>query len=133
MNILQKISPRLLSILRVVNIVLVFVFVANMLILAVPRPTPAQAGPGLPFGGMVTAVQFCNCSNNFRLTVSGPVGGIFMYQFGSTIVYEYYRIPFTGVWLLGTYVAPISCLMFVGKGCSVVGVHPLIYMVGTSR
>lgn len=90
-----------------------------------------SAGPGSPFGGQITSVFFCNCSGNFRLTVGPPVGGTFMYQPGSTIVYQYGMITSPGVWILGTYVGPVTCSWFCGRGCCS-SVYPMIYMAGTS-
>ena len=92
----------------------------------------ASGSFGTPFGGMSTAVFYCNCSFNFRIMVSPPVGGTFMYQPGATILYQYGQIYRTGVWLLGLHSGSASCLIYVVKGCSNIGTHPLMYMVGTS-
>jgi hypothetical protein len=110
--------------------VLVFALVATIALVVVEG---GKAQASTPFGGMVTDVFYCNCSNNWRITVSPPVGGVFMYEPGVTVVYEYHMIPVTGVWLLGLHGAPVSCLIFSLKGCAAMGPYPMIEMTGTSR
>lgn len=110
-------------------IVLVFALIATIG-LVVWNGRDAQAAT--PFGGRVLNVLFCNCSFNFLLTVSPPVGGMFIYDPFSTVVYEFHRIPVVGVWLLGLRSTPTSCTMFVGKGCASIGMYPVIQMTGTS-
>lgn len=111
------------------SILLVFALVA-LIVFVVPMGRTVRASS--PFGGMVTSVFYCSCSNNFRLTVSPPVGGTFMYVPGATIVYEYHRIPVAGVWLLGLYGSSAQCLVPALKGCMTLGSHPMIEMTGTS-
>lgn len=126
-----------LLLLRFIVAVLVFVLVGVMALI-VMESNNALAQSSLPpqtmapFGGMVTDVFYCGCSGNYRLTVSPPVGGVFMYQPGATIVYEYRMIPVTGVWLLGLLTSPVACIVPSGKGCSTIGSYPMIYMTGTS-
>jgi hypothetical protein len=96
-----------------------------------------RAQASSPFGGMVTSVFYCNCSFNYRLTISPPfderiISGTLMYQPGATVVYEFYMIPVVGVWLLGLYGAPTACMIYVVKGCSSLGSYPVIEMTGTS-
>lgn len=109
--------------------ILVLVLAATIALVVIEgRKAEAQ----MPFGGIVTSVFYCNCSFNYRLTVSPPVGGTFMYQPGVTVVYEYYMIPTTNVWLLGLYGSPVSCMIYALKGCATLGVYPMITMTGTS-
>lgn len=110
-------------------VILVFALVATIG-LVVWNGRDAQAAT--PFGGRVTTVVFCTCSLNFLLTVSPPVGGMFIYEPFSTVVYEFHRIPVVGVWLLGLRSSATSCTVFVGKGCASLGSYPVIQMTGTS-
>ncbi len=76
----------------------------------------------IPFGGMVATSFFCNCSGNFLLTVTPPVGGQFVYYPG-TQAYLNYNLGFsTGIWTMGLYSPGGVCMVYVGKGCSPFGV-----------
>lgn len=115
---------------KVIVLLLVFLLVAAIVMVVPAEHSSAQGG--LPFGGMVTSVFFCACSNNFMLTVGPPVGGVFMYQPGATLVYSFYMIPVPGVWLLGLFGPPVACLIPAGRGCMTLGAYPRIIMTGTS-
>jgi hypothetical protein len=93
---------------------------------------PKHAIAGVPFGGRSMGVYFCNCSWNFLITVSGPMGGEFMFQPGGSILYPYGQIYNPDVWLLGLAEGGSSCMEFAGKTCIPVGAGPVITMVGTS-
>ncbi|HAT68243.1 MAG: hypothetical protein A2481_03840 [Candidatus Yonathbacteria bacterium RIFOXYC2_FULL_47_9] len=73
---------------------------------------------GIPFGGLITYVFYCNCSFNLAVTVGPPVGGIYMYQPGASLIYAYYQIFRSGPWVLGTYVPGGACMVYVAVGCS---------------
>lgn len=92
----------------------------------------AQSGT-LPFGGRVTFVEYCTCSGGAVVTVGTPRGGRFLYLPGSTRVYEYYRIPVVGVWLLGNYRPGVGICLAGDKLCSPIPHQGLITIVGTSR
>jgi hypothetical protein len=115
----------------------------------------ATAGPGTPFGGLITFVLTCNCSGNYavyfsdlnrRLTgsigsnvpamsssVPTPAGLPLIYQPGQTIVYEFGPPLRPGIWMLGTWQPGGQCRVFMGKLCGVVPTRGTMYMVGTSR
>lgn len=85
-----------------------------------------------PFGG-TTSVFPCTCSGNYRITVGSPRPGVFMYQPGFTIEYENYNALRSGVWALGlAQNSLVQCWVPSGWGCSMIGAHPPIYIIGTS-
>jgi hypothetical protein len=115
--------------------ILISVFIAVTIITSAVFVSyaPAQSGT-LPFGGMVRNVIWCTCSSGAVVDVGPPRGGRFLYQPGSTRVYEYYQIPRVGVWLLGNYLPGAGvCLQWSGKSCFAVPHQGLITIVGTSR
>ena len=85
------------------------------------------------FGGLVTSVIPCTCSNAFLVTVSPPVPGQFVYQIG-TPQFAWGNITRPGVWTLGVYNPGGVCLVYVGKGCSPFGapIGTITPIVGTS-
>ncbi len=93
----------------------------------------AQLGGSLPFGGLVTSTFFCTCSANFMVTVSGPVGGTFMYTPG-TQAYESYNLgEDTGMWVLGLYSPGGGCYIDAPGTCDVIPTTGVISpTVGTS-
>lgn len=116
-------TPRLL-----LQCLAIFVFVATLFI---ATPTP-RAEAQIPFGGMSGSVFWCNCSFNLMVTVGPPVGGVYMYQPGGTILYMFGQIYRAGVWLLGLAGGVSQCLIIIPHGCAVVGAGPQMIMVGTS-
>jgi len=84
------------------------------------------------FGGFVTISKFCECSGNFLLTISSPVGGQFIYQPG-TPQFPYGSLPRMGVWTLGIYSPGAVCLV-PGKPCEAFGlpIGTITPIVGTS-
>ncbi len=75
----------------------------------------------LPFGGKVIVSFPCPCSDNYLLTISGPVGGQFMY-YPFTQLYESYNLgPAAGMWALGFYSPGGVCLVPSTFGCNNVG------------
>jgi hypothetical protein len=93
-------------------------------------------GSTLPFGGMVSLVEYCTCGPPGSIavvTVGPPRGGRFLYHSG-TPVYQYFQIPREGVWLLGNYFPGWGpCFEWVGKSCVPVENQGVITIVGTSR
>jgi hypothetical protein len=112
-------------------VTLLFILVADIVFIVghEPREAIAQANP---FGGQSTNVYYCNCSFNYRIMVSPPVGGTFMYQPGATTLYQFGQIYRTGVWLLGLTGGSVSCMVYSGKSCTTLGTYPMMTMVGTS-
>lgn len=111
-----------------------------LLILALLLPTlffnntntaHAQA---VPFGGKITRVFPCPCSNSYMITVSPPVPATVMYVPGITILYPYRQITRVGPWVLGIYYPGYyySCRVYSNTGCTTVGSAPVINIVGTS-
>ncbi|HCM68731.1 MAG: hypothetical protein UY04_C0015G0013 [Parcubacteria group bacterium GW2011_GWA2_47_7] len=97
----------------------------------------STAGPGQPFGGMISAVFTCTCSGNFAiyftdLTISPPIALPLIYQPGGTITYQFGPPLSAGRWMLGTWTSGGSCRYWVGKFCSVLPTAGTMYMVGTS-
>ncbi len=86
---------------------------------------------GGAFGGRVLNVIPCTCSFGLMLTVGPPVGGTFIYQFGSSTLYKNYS-PTTGNWVLGTTLGRSTCLVYAGTSCVSVGNGALIRKMGTS-
>lgn len=91
-----------------------------------------RSGAILPFGGQITAVRFCGCSANVRITVGPPVGGVFIYQPGATVLYEYGQILRSGPWVLGNWSPGGACLIPSGKGCATLPSQGTMIQVGTS-
>lgn len=81
---------------------------------------------GIPFGGLILNVFYCNCSFNLAVVVGPPVGGVYMYQPGASLIYAYYQIFRSGPWVLGTFVPGGACMQYVGFGCS-----PMVIPTGT--
>ncbi len=97
----------------------------------------ASAGPGTPFGGLITYVFTCTCSGNFAvyfqdLTISPPITLPLIYQPGGTIVYAFGPPLSIGSWMLGTWQSGGQCRYYVGKGCATLPTAGTMYMVGTS-
>jgi len=93
----------------------------------------AEAQSPLIFGGFVTRVRYCNCSLNFLVTISSPVGGQFIFRPG-TPQYEFKRLPSPGIWTLGLYRPGGLCLEFSSHSCYSVGIPRgvITSTVGTS-
>jgi len=62
------------------------------------------------FGGLVTFSMYCPCSQNFLITISGPVGGQFIF-YPLTPQFSYNRLPSTGMWALGLYEPGGQCVI----------------------
>lgn len=101
----------------------------------------SEAGPGYPFGGLISWVTFCDCSIDGSiaavyfpdLTVTSATGGLPLIYSGGTIVYQFGPPLNIGTWMLGTFTQGVGvCLIWVGKFCSVVPTAGTMYMVGTS-
>ena len=106
---------------------LVTLFIVAGVFVALPKNAEAQA---IPFGGMITWVEWCFCSENLKVVVGPPVGGIYMYQPGASVLYEFFQIWQPGVWVLGLATAYMPCLQY--PYCEDDGGGPMINIVGTS-
>jgi len=89
----------------------------------------------LGFGGQISQVFYCTCSDGILLTISAPgPAGTYVYQGGLTQVYPYGRIYAPGAQALGTYSPGGVCLYVTGPTCSSQSVtRGTILMVGTSQ
>ena len=87
----------------------------------------------LVFGGLVLNSQYCACSGNFLLTLSGPTPGQWVW-YPSTPQFANFQLPRSGVWTLGTYTPGGVCLVPSGDGCAPFGVPigTISSTVGTS-
>ncbi len=114
----------------------------------------AIAGPGKPFGGLITSVTNCTCTGNYAIyfndlnrqftgklgsdvpssdtSYPDPVTLPLIYEPGVTILYEFGMITTPGVWMLGTWIPGGECRVG-GKFCMVVPTAGTMYMVGTSK
>ncbi len=97
----------------------------------------AQAPAGYaPFGGQIKKVEYCECSNNFKLEIGGPRGSDyyggrpFLYTPGKTTLYSFYQILRRGAWTLGLWKGVDLCV--TGAFCSDEEIGLPIEMVGTS-
>ncbi len=81
--------------------ILVFV----VIVLGVYSFSKYSKGQGLvPFGGLVVNSFYCNGTNNFLLTVTGPAGGLYVYDPRTPQAYASFNLGFeTGMWVLGMY------------------------------
>lgn len=128
---MKHLSPkRAHALLKITNVVLVFMLVASAALFVMKESTARAQLP--PFGGLNLNTWFCSCSMNFRIVVGPPVGGIYMYQPGVTVLYPYFMVLRPGAWLLGLWGPPVACVEFVGKACAPTGAFPLMIIVGTS-
>lgn len=100
----------------------------------------AVAGPGNPFGGLISYVLYCTCSTDGSIaavsftdltspTSASPPALIYA---ASTIVYQNGPPLSIGTWMLGTWQGGGTCLYYVGKGCATYPTAGTMYMVGTS-
>lgn len=107
----------------------------------------------LGFGGNVTSVSVCTCSDSLYITVGPPVGGAYVFTLGS-ILYAYYNLfgsagfwdgnmvfptwhPLpTGPWVLGSYTPELpgaeACWVVIPYGCLPIPSNGTINEVGTS-
>lgn len=100
----------------------------------------AQAGPGQPFGGLISYVLYCTCSTDGSiaavsfgdLTKPTPASPPALIYAASTIVYPNGPPLSIGTWMLGTWQGGGVCLYYVGKGCATYPTAGTMYMVGTS-
>ena len=120
------------------SILVVLVLVLGAVIAMDIHVRTASAGPGQPFGGLVTFVFTCTCSSNFAiyfndLTDSPPITLPLVYQPGATITYPNGPPLSEGRWMLGTWQSGGVCTYFVGKSCSTLQTAGTMYMVGTSE
>ncbi|MFW5853505.1 MAG: hypothetical protein ACOCU8_02680 [Patescibacteria group bacterium] len=86
-----------------------------------------------PFGGLITELKYCSCSNNFLLTLKPAASWLpdeVIYQPGVSILYQYRQIK-EGAQVLGTHEGFSICIR--GSDCDRKTKAPLIFMVGTSR
>jgi len=99
-----------------------------------PIPANAQISLGIPFGGPITSVWYCTCSMGIALTIGPPVGGIYVFQFGSSIPYAFGQVYRPGPWTLGTQKPGGSCQFFTGvpPTCAPYFVMGVIDKIGTS-
>jgi len=117
--------------------VAIFVMIAGLVFFKATS-SQAQLSTSLPFGGRVTNSTFCPCSANFLLTISGPVGGNFMYDpLTAPQIYESFNLGFqTGIWALGLYTpGGHGCWFYnAGSGCHQQGIFigTITSTVGTS-
>lgn len=117
--------------------VVIFIVVAGLVFFKATS-SQAQFSTGLPFGGRVLSSIYCPCSQNFLLTVSGPVGGNFMYDpLTAPQLYQSFNLGFqTGMWALGLYTpGGHGCWFFnPGSGCHQQGIYTgtITSTVGTS-
>ncbi len=107
--------------------VLVTIFMASFLVQA------EKASAQVHFGGFVTASFFCPCSGNFLLTISGPIGGQFIFQPG-TPQFSHHQLPRANVWALGLYNPGGVCMVPATHGCNPAGapIGTISPIVGTS-
>lgn len=100
-----------------------------------------EAGPGYPFGGLITWVTYCDCSIDGSiaavyfgdLTVVSSTMGLPLIYGGATTVYQFGPPLNIGSWMLGTFTQGMGvCLIWVGKFCSLIPTAGTMYMVGTS-
>ena len=100
----------------------------------------ASAGPGQPFGGMISNVFYCTCSTDGSiaavsfgdLTKPTPASPPALIYANTTIVYPNGPPLNSGRWMLGTWQPGRVCMYRVGKGCAVYPTAGSMYMVGTS-
>jgi hypothetical protein len=96
-------------------------------------PTPANAQAGLlPFGGWIVNVVWCSCSMGILLTVSPPVPGTYVFQFGRSIPFAMGQVFRPGPAVLGTWTPGGVCAVFVGFGCAPIPAMGTIGIIGTS-
>lgn len=89
----------------------------------------------LPFGGMILIVKACECPvPGFLLTVSGPVGGLYLFPLSGAMLFANYNIITPGAWVLGLHTGtPVGCGNFEKGFCAAqVPAQGIITMVGTS-
>ncbi len=87
---------------------------------------------GLPFGGVISFSMYCTCSNNYLVTVAGPVPGNLVFQPGASSLFAYAQVFRPGPFILGTYAQGSACLMYVVVGCVTLTTTGVITMAGTS-
>jgi len=117
--------------------VAIFLVVAGLIFF---KTSSSQALVALtrPFGGLVTNSTFCPCSENFLLTISGPVGGNLMYDpLYAPQLYESFNLGLqTNMWALGLYTPGGHGCWFYnpGSGCHQQGIYigTITSTVGTS-
>lgn len=87
---------------------------------------------GLPFGGKIINTFYCTCSLNTLLTIGSPMGGMFMYQPGTSTLYRNYNVFFSGPWTVGLASGYSTCMVYSGNSCVSRGGGQLIRKIGTS-
>jgi hypothetical protein len=112
--------------------VAIALFCAGFLGFLSARPGVAHAQLGIPFGGPILATWWCTCSGGIALTIGPPVGGNYVFQFGTSIPFAFGQVFRPGPWTLGTQIPGGVCLYFVGIGCAPYPAIGTIAMVGTS-
>jgi hypothetical protein len=87
---------------------------------------------GLPFGGLVVWTRPCSCSGNFLISVSGPLGGEFVYYPG-TQAYESFNLGLqNNMWVLGLYTPGGVCSALEGECTTIPSQGTITPTVGTS-
>ena len=85
------------------------------------------------FGGTVTPIIYCTCSNFWLVFIGPPVSGLFYYIEGVQ-GYQNFNMPFA-TYALGIYdPIPMACLMVIPYGCMSIAapIGQIGYMTGSS-
>lgn len=111
-----------------------FLFLATTAIaLFAPSPETTRA-VGAPFGGKISAVFYCSCSQNLLLTISPPVATLAVYQPAVTQTFPYGQVYRPGAWALGNWLPGGACLIPIPPpvpGCAPIS-NVTISIVSTS-
>ncbi len=94
------------------------------------QPKTANAQLGVPFGGWIVNAVWCLCSGGILLTISPPVPGTFVFQFGRSIPFAYGQVFRPGPAVLGTWTPGGICS--TGFFCTPIPAMGTIGIIGTS-
>ncbi len=101
------------------------------------------AGPGVPFGGIITYVNpaICDCPPGIITQIfvalpnaPPPISNILLNYINGSEAFPYYNIPLPGIATLGFYTPAVpSCLTYVGTSCILIpAVGQITPVVGSS-
>lgn len=119
---------------RKISALFFILFLAGGMFLPIYNRVQAQSAMP-PFGGQIVFRKHCECPvPGFMITVSGPVGGNFLFTPAVTKLFMNYNVFSTGNWVLGLHTGvPIGCGNFEDGYCwDQIPMRGIMTIVGTS-
>lgn len=110
----------------------VFVGVLSFVVFVLLPKQQTDAVGFLPFGGPISGLMFCPCSNNFLITAAAPNPAMLVFQLGVSHAFSFGQVYRPGPYVLGNYSPGGVCAVFVAVGCAPIPTNGTVTIVGTS-